>query len=124
MEKKINDIIVFILLVFLVGSFAGFGIQSYRLDRARSELEYYRTELSNAQNRERQLANTIDECWQSSIRTGEILSESVNTISGIREQIRQIKENYTIMEDRLLQFYDNYNIDIDCANYDKEINTK
>lgn len=92
------------------------------LVKARSELEYYRTELSNAQNRERQLANTIDECWQSSIRTGEILSESVDTISGIREQIRQIKENYTIMEDRLLQFYDNYNIDNDCINYDKEIN--
>lgn len=122
MEKRINDIGVFILLVLLVGAFAGLGIQSYRLERARSELEYYRDELSNAQNRERQLANTIDECWQSSIRAGEILSESVNTISGIREQIRQIKENYTIMEDRLLQFYDNYNIDNDCINYDKEIN--
>lgn len=112
-KKIVNCIIAVIVSLSILGT----CISRYKLGQCRSELEHYRTELSNAQNREQQLTNTIDECWRSSIRTGEILSSTINSIGDLREQLRQIRENYKIMEDRLLQFYDNNNLDNNCTNY-------
>ena len=105
MEKKINTT-VFILLVLLFGAITGLGIQEHRLEIARRQLEYYRVELESAENREQQLANTIDKCWESTERSNQILSESANTIQDIRRQLREIRENYQNMESLLLDSYD------------------
>lgn len=94
MEKRINDIGVFILLVLLVGALAGLGIQSYRLERARSELESVRMELSAATSRQSELAEILR-------RDSEILCESSATISGIRSQIAVIRDSYEKMENIL-----------------------
>lgn len=105
--EKIRNIIELILLLLLICASAGLGIQSYRLGITRQQLEYYRTELESAENRQQDAINTIDECYRDVTRAGEVLSESVNTIQDIRRQVREIKENYESMENRMLQFYDN-----------------
>lgn len=94
MEKKINDIVVFILLVLLVGSLTGFCMQSYRLVDTRRQLESARMELSAATNRQSELAEILR-------RDGEILCESSATINGIRSQIAVIRDSYEKMENIL-----------------------
>lgn len=100
--------IIFTLLFVSIVLLSGFGIRSYQLGITRQQLDYYRTELESAQNRQQQLTSTIDECFRDVTRTGEILSQSVNTISDIRKQISEIRENYEIMEDRMLLYYYNF----------------
>lgn len=90
-EKKINDIAVFILLVLLVGALAGFCMQSYRLEQTRRQLDAIRVEYAAATSRQSELAEILR-------RDGEILSESSTTISGIRSQIAAIRESYEAME--------------------------
>lgn len=119
--QKINNIIKFILLFLLICAVSGLGVQSYRLECARQELEYYRTEFNAAQNREQQLTNEIDECFGNVTRTNEILSQSTNTISDIRKQLSEIRKNYELMEDRMLQFYDNYHRPSYSSDNNKEI---
>lgn len=105
--EKIRNIIELILLLLLLCAGSGLGIQSYKLGIARQQLEYYRTELESATDRQQDAFNTIDECYRNVERGSEILSESVNTIQDIRRQVSEIRENYEDMENRLLQFYDN-----------------
>lgn len=95
MDKKINDIIVFILLLLLVGSFAGFAIQTNRLESTRQQLEHVRMELTAAQDRQYELAEILR-------RDGKILSESSSTVAGIRKQIKDIRKSYEEMEKLLL----------------------
>lgn len=94
MDKKINDIVVFILLVLLVGALAGFCMQSYRLEQTRQQLESVRMELSAATSRQSELAEILR-------RDGEILCESSTTINGIRSQIAVIRDSYEKMENIL-----------------------
>lgn len=107
--QKIYTIIELILLLLLVCSLSGFGIQSYQLEITRRQLDYYRAEFASAQNRQQEAFDTIDECYRDVTRAGEVLSQSVNTISDVRKQISEIRENYDAMESRMLQFYDNNN---------------
>lgn len=104
--EKIRNFIELIMLLLLICASSGLGIQSYKLASARQQLEYYRTELESATDRQQDALNTIDECYRNVTRTGEILSESVNTVQGIRKQVSEIRENYETIENRLLQFYD------------------
>ena len=69
-------------------------IQSCRLGNARQQLSEIRAELNNAENRQRQLAEITS-------RTGSLLSESVDTVAGIRRQITEIRKNYEEMESLL-----------------------
>lgn len=105
-----NDILKKILyiiaaLYFLISVIGGAILQS-RLERTRQQLDFIRAELEHAQDRQREAYNTIDECYRDVERASEILSESVNTVQGIRSQIFEIRKNYETMENRLLQFYD------------------
>lgn len=94
MDKKINDIVVFILLVLLVGAFAGFCMQSYRLEQTRRQLDAIRVEYAAATSRQSELAEILR-------RDGEILCESSTTINGIRSQIAVIRDSYEKMENIL-----------------------
>lgn len=107
--EKIRNIIELILLLLLIGISTGYCIQSYQLGITRRQLDYYRTEFESAQNRQQEAFDTIDECYRDVERAGEVLNQSVNTISDIRKQISEIRENYEVMESRMLQFYDNNN---------------
>lgn len=108
--EKIRNIIELILLLLLLCASSGLGIQSYRLGITRQQLEYYRTELESATDRQQDALNTIDECYRNVTRTGEILGQSVDTIQDIRRQVSEIRKSYEDMENRLLQFYDNKHI--------------
>lgn len=108
MNEILKKILYTIAAIYFIISIIGGASLSYKLGEARRQLEYFRNELEAAQNRERQLTNEIDECFRNVTRANEILSQSTNTISDIRKQLSKIRENYEFMEDRMLQFYDNY----------------
>lgn len=97
--------ICFVIIYFVLSLIGGAILQS-RLGQARQQLEYYRTELESATNREQQLADTIDKCWGSTERTNQILSQSADTVQDIRRQLREVRENYQNMESLLLDSYD------------------
>lgn len=105
--QKIYSIINYIMLLLLICSLSGFGIRSYQLGVTRRQLDYIRAEFELAQSRQQEAFDTIDECYRDVERTGEILNQSINTISDIRRQISEIRESYEAVENRLLQFYDN-----------------
>ena len=115
-NEMYKNIIIGILVGLLSVACAGFGIQTYRLGIYRQQSEYYRTELAEATNREQQLAATIDECWRSTERTSEILSQSINSVGELREQIRQVREAYQDLENRLLDCYDRIHNNDDITN--------
>lgn len=121
MNEIIKKVLYIIAAIYFVISIIGGAILSSRLERTRQQLEYYRTELESAQNREQQLTNEIDECFGNVTRTNEILSQSTNTISDIRKQLSEIRKNYELMEDRMLQFYDNYHRPSYSSDNNKEI---
>lgn len=89
--QKIYSIIVLILLLSFICACAGFGIQSYRLEQARHELDSIRNEYAAVKDQQSELREIIRS-------TDEILCESFDTISGIRSQITAIRESYEEME--------------------------
>lgn len=121
MNEKLKKILYYIAAIYFIISIVGGTILQSRLERTRQELEYYRTEFNSAKNREQQLTNEIDECFGNVTRTNEILSQSTNTISDIRKQLSEIRKNYELMEDRMLQFYDNYHRPSYSSDNNKEI---
>ncbi|MBO7731430.1 MAG: hypothetical protein J6S67_02725 [Methanobrevibacter sp.] len=106
MNEILKKVLYIIAALYFIVSIVGGAIISYRLAVARQQLDYFRTELEYAQDRQREAFNTIDECYRDVERASEILGKSVNTVSDIRKQISEIRENYENMENRLLQFYD------------------
>lgn len=84
---------IFIIL-FIIATLFG-SIQSCRLERNRRELEHIRTEYECARDREQYIKDTVDGYIG---RTSEILSQSVNTVSELRKQLREVRVNYEEME--------------------------
>lgn len=107
--QKIHIIINVVLLLLLLSSFAGLGFLSYRLGSTIQQLGQCRTELAAAADRQQDALDTINECYRNVTRTAEVLSESITTVQDIKRQLREIRENYEAMENRLHQFYDNNN---------------
>lgn len=121
MNEIIKKVLYTIAAVYFIVSIVGGAVLQHKLANTRQQLEYYRTELESAQNREQQLTNEIDECFGNVTRTNEILSQSTNTISDIRKQLSEIRKNYELIEDRMLQFYDNYHRSSYSSDNNKEI---
>lgn len=97
--QKIYKYIIIALCVALAFSLAGNYIQETRLERTECKLRQVTVEYQSAANRERQLEMAINECQYIAGRTDEILSESADTIQGIREQISEIRKSYEAMEE-------------------------
>lgn len=91
MHEKSYRFVIFALLFISIVLLFGLGFQTSRLEQTRYELESVRMELSAATNRQSELAEVLR-------RDSEILSESFDTISGIRSQIAAIRESYEKME--------------------------
>lgn len=90
-----QKMVMYIFIILFIIS-ACFGtVQSCRLGRNRHQLEQLRTELECARDREQYIKNTVDGYIG---RTSEILSQSVNTVSELRVQIREVRKNYEEME--------------------------
>lgn len=90
----VEKIVYIVTVAFLIFWIAFSGVQTYRLDNTRQQLDAVRAELDNAENRQQQLAEITS-------RTGTLLSESVDTVAGIRRQITEIRKNYEEMENLL-----------------------
>ena len=90
LQKIFNIVAVIYFLISVIGG----AVLSCRLDNTRQQLITVRAELNNAENRQRQLAEITS-------RTGSLLSESVDTVAGIRKQITEIRKNYEEMESLL-----------------------
>ena len=83
-----------VLIVLLLISIVVSGFLSYRLGCTRQQLDNLRAELKTASDRQSEARGIVE-------RTGEILSQSVSTIAGIRKQISDIREKYEALENLL-----------------------
>jgi len=84
------------------------------LRRTESELGLIRTELSNAQDRERELTETVGNIRGITERTDEILGKSTDTVQSIREKI-QVLEEYVYSVDKYLSASNNNNNNSTCS---------
>lgn len=119
--QKIHTCIELILLLLFIGIGIGFSIQTDRLASTRQQLEQYRTELEAARDRQQDALDTINECYRNVSRAGEVLGESIATVQDVRRQVAEIREAFTAMENRMLQFYDNNCNTNNSTNYAEEI---
>lgn len=109
-EKIINEkknciyTIIGIILVFLC---ATIGLQAYKLEQLRAECEHYRIELQSAENRQRDLTDTINRCVDITKRADRIYGSTATTIGELKIQLREAREIYEDMEKLLYSFYDN-----------------
>ena len=107
-EKIINEkkngiyTIIGIILVFLC---ATIGLQAHKLGQLRAECEQYRIELQSAENRQRDLTDTINRCVDIAKRADRIYGSTATTIGELRNQLREAREIYEDMEKLLYSFY-------------------
>lgn len=105
MQKVINYISIGVMLLCIFGA----SVSQYKLGQCRTELEYYRAKYNEATNEQQRLEFTIDRCEITIRNNEELLSETANSIGDLRKQIRQIRENYSQMENIISDYYDNRN---------------
>lgn len=86
-ENKIISVCAAIVIAFLL---AFSIIQTGRLERSMERCEQYRTEFELAQNRESEIGECIS-------RTSVILSETSNTVEGLREKLEAVENSYNYM---------------------------
>ena len=109
-EKIINEkkngiyTIIGIILVFLC---AAIGLQAYKLGQLRAECEQYRIELQSAENRQRDLTDTINRCVDITKRADSIYGSTATTIGELKIQLREARKIYEDMEKLLYSFYNN-----------------
>ena len=104
-KNEKNNVIYIIIAIILVFLYTTIGFQGYRLGQLRKECERYRIELQSAENRQRELTDTIDRCVEITRRADEIYSSTATTFGELRNQIREAREVYEDMEKLLHSFY-------------------
>lgn len=92
-KSIIFSVVLLILLLWAIITNIRLVTTQKHLRRAEQRLDDIRKELSNAQDRERELTETVGSIKDITERTDKILDQSGTTIQGIREKI-QILENY------------------------------
>lgn len=102
-EKKKNGIYIIIGITMVV-LYAVIGLQDYRLGQLREECERYRIELQSAENRQRDLTDTINRCIDINNRAAELYSSTATTIGELKIQLREAREIYEDMEKLLYSF--------------------
>ena len=101
-KKNIYVIIIGIILVFL---FTTIGFQAHKLGQYRAECEHYRIELQSAENRQRELTDTISGCIDITKRADRLYGSTATTIGELKSQLREAREIYEDMEKLLYSFY-------------------
>lgn len=113
--SNINNVIfsgiLLILLLWGIISNVKLAITTKHLQRTESELGLIRNELSNAENRERELTETVGNIRDITERTDTLLDQSGTTIQNIREEI-QVLEDYFRSVNQYLCTDDNNNNNI------------
>ena len=102
-EKTFLYVIVFLGIV-TIASLCGNIFQQGCIQRTRFELDTVRNELATARERERFAKELVENVAGSVERTSNILSESKDTVAGIRECINKIRKEYEEMANALLRY--------------------
>lgn len=87
MENKIISVCAAVVITFLLSLAV---VQTIRLERSMERCEQYRVELVSAQSRESEIGECIS-------RTSVILSETSNTVEGLREKLKAVEDSYNYM---------------------------
>lgn len=92
-------LIIICILLLLSGIF--FGTTFYYRTKYVGLVERNRVELELARTRSEQYENIYRSARTTNRELGECLSRSTTTLSGLREQLREIRKRYEEMEDLL-----------------------
>ena len=96
-----EKIVYAVTVAFLLFWIAFGGVQTCRLHASMEQCEHYRTELDAAANRQSEVRDVVG-------RTGEILSQTANTVAEIRIQLQEVENSYNYLWELVCR--DNSNI--------------
>ena len=82
--------IIFTLLFMSIVLLLGLGFQTARLESSMAECRQYREQLSNVENRESEIRESLS-------RTGVILNSTGNEITSLRKKLEALEENYNYL---------------------------
>ena len=109
-KTKLGDIAFIIICGLLLLSGIFFGTACYYRSKYDRLVERNRVELELARTRSEQYENIYRSARNTNKELGECLSRSTTTLSGLREQLREIRARYEEMEN-LLNSFGNYDSD-------------
>lgn len=90
MHEKSYRFVIFTLLFVSIVLLFGLGFQTSRLESSLAECRQYREQLTNAENRESEIRESLS-------RTGVILSSTGNEITNLRKKLEALEENYNYL---------------------------
>ena len=82
--------VIFTLLFMSIVLLLGLGFQTTRLESSMAECRQYREQLTNAENRESEIRESLS-------RTGVILNSTGNEITNLRSKLEALEENYNYL---------------------------
>lgn len=100
-KTKLGNIAFIIICVLLLLSGVFFGTTCYYRSKFTGLVERDRVELELARTRSEQYENIYRSARITNRELGECLSRSTTTLSGLREQIQEIRRRYEEMENLL-----------------------
>ena len=89
-NEKISFIIIAVLCIMCTVLLFGVGIQTARLESSLAECRQYREQLTNVENRESEIRESLS-------RTGVILNSTGNEITNLRKKLEALEENYNYL---------------------------
>ena len=106
-KTKLGDIAFIIMCSLLLLSGVFFGTTCYYRSKYDRLVERNRVELELARTRSEQYENIYRSARNTNRELGECLSRSTTTLSGLKEQLREIRARYEEMENLLSSFRHN-----------------
>ena len=100
-KTRIGNIAFIIICILLLLSGIFFGTTFYYRTKYVGLVERNRVELNAARARSEQYENIYRSARDTNRELGECLSRSTTTLSGLREQLREIRKRYEEMENLL-----------------------
>ena len=97
-KEKTFLYVIITLITLLLCTTISTCVYKYKYDRLVSE---YRQQLELSRTKSEQYENTYRQARETNRELGECLSESVTTLSGLRQQISEIRTRYEKMENLL-----------------------
>ena len=110
-KTKLGDIALIIICSLLLLSGVFFGTTCHYRSKYDRLVERNRVELELARTRSEQYENIYRSARETNRELGECLSRSTTTLSGLKEQLREIRARYEEMENLLSSFrYNNSDV--------------
>lgn len=106
-KTYIGNIAFIIICILLLLSGVFFGTTFYYRNKYDRLVEQHRSELELARTRSEQYETIYRSARDTNRELGECLSRSTTTLSGLREQLREIRKRYEAMENLLDSIWNN-----------------